>query len=207
MSSEANNGPEHAGRKITYFLGLRSEPRTHAVLGHIRELKRSKDYKDHAAFFEVVLYDSINKLGTGVAKLVKKASNIHLVFVCDCATVSYINLSAPSHDELGWKVELGSKTLPHIQSNGTNSCDRQLGAAKFMIGIFVKNIDEQLAKDQLPWGPHPLSLDERRAARRGKSIGNDTNLSATPGYTGRRHTSKHNYGEHYDSTGCLIGLM
>ncbi len=201
MSSEANNGPEHAGRNITYFLGLRSDPRTHAVLGHIRDLKKHESYAPHALYFEAISYGNADELSAGASSLIANTDKVHLVFVCDYTTVSYINLSATSDHGCGWKVELGTKTLPHTQSNGTNSCDRQFGAARFLIGIFVKKIDEQLARGQLPWGSRPLTLAERKQAR----LGRQTKPINVPCHPGRWNTHRHGWDEHYDNPpGCVI---
>jgi hypothetical protein len=184
MNSETSNGPEQTGRRITYFLGLRSDPRTHAVLGHIRELKKDKSYATHTPFFETLSYGSLEELKAGAKAFVGNTDKEHLVYVCDTNTDSHTSQSATTEHGCMWKVMLGTRIVPGDASR----CDRQLGAAKFLVGTFVKNIDEQLTKKQQPWGRRPMTLEEKRNARKGRQ---DKPIKL-PVYQGRR--GKRRYG-------------
>lgn len=195
MGNETTNGPENVGRKITYFLGLLSDPRTHAVLGHIHDLKKHEGYAPHTLFFEAISYGNLEELSDYVNKFVDDTNKPHFVYVCDCATVSYLKPSATADHGCVWKVELGTKAQP---ANTTNSkrTDRQLGIAKFLLGIFVKNIDEQLSREQLPWGTRPYTHTQRKEARlkrQGKPI-------KVPCHPGRWNTHRHAWDDHYDCT-------
>lgn len=194
MSSETSNGPEHAGRKITYFLGLRSDPRTHAVFGHIRDLKRHESYALHTFFFEALSYGSLEELGAGAKAFAGNSDKQHIVYVCDLNTSSHISQSVTAEHGCMWKVMLGTRIVPGDASR----CDRQLGAARFLIGTFVKNIDEQLAKKQLPWGRRPMTLDEKREARKARQ----NKPTGDPCHPGRWNTHRQAWDDYYD---CMPG--
>jgi hypothetical protein len=198
MSSETSNGPEHAGRKITYFLGLQDSTRTRTVFDTMKSLvqKGGKKYTPYRGLFEIVLYKNADELQSGAQAFVKNSDKNHLIHVYDDDLVKHLRPTVVVCSNYSWSVAIGKEILPQPSKRS----DRVTSAAKYIIAHFVKNIDEQLSKEQLPWGAKPYTLEQRRAARlvrQGKPI-------KVPYHPGRWNIHRQAWDDHYD---CIPGTQ
>lgn len=198
--------PASTERKVTYFLCLTNDKRSHDLLNLIQIFKAHQAYKSHAAYFQTIQYKTQDELNAGVQALLSGGAtdSEHLVFVTDVPTESHCTPSVANPHWCKWRIEVGQCIIPKKENE--RGADRQYGAAQFLVAIFVVNIDERLKTGWYPWGEPALTLAQRRDARKGKSSNRITTLR-TVGYTGKRAIPGHIYGDRCDPTlsGWQIG--